>query len=331
MNDTEKDFVRVPLGLVALNWLRLYLPLIREELPQTPTNVGADGLGFTKEDFRGLLAEMSAADLRIGAVFTADRAKLVHAALRDAVQTIERMPSTYMTYPAGGRILPVERVRVALNPSTLNVDADYLQAFGWMRVPTDLWRAMRRNAAWIEPTLMSEWARLMRDYGKGQERHLAEEKITSAMAWADPNRDVSQPRNIALSILKHDGLRCVWTYQPLTEDTLDIDHMFPRSAWPCSDLWNLLPAHRRVNQRLKRDRLPSAATLFHGQPSITRWWEQAYLQRTETPLPAQFVQEARASLPGFSTGGSSDVFAAVCLQRIRLHHDQQIPEWEAKV
>ena len=49
VQDTGDEFVRVPLGLVALNWLRLYLPLIRESLPQTPTNIGAQGLGFAKE------------------------------------------------------------------------------------------------------------------------------------------------------------------------------------------------------------------------------------------------------------------------------------------
>jgi len=188
---------------------------------------------------------------------------------------------------------------------------------------------MRRNAAWIEPTLIAEWARLMRDYARGQERHLADETITSSMQWADPERDVSQVRQLAIAVLEEGGLRCVWTDQLLTRKTLDIDHMFPWVAWPCSDLWNLLPAHRLVNQRLKRDRLPSASTLFRGEGRITGWWEHAYLRRAETPLPTQFVQEARASLPAFSTGTSSDVFSAVCLQRIRLHHDQQVPEWEA--
>jgi hypothetical protein len=106
---------------------------------------------------------------------------------------------------------------------------------------------MRRNAAWIEPTLVSEWARLMRDYAKGQERNLAEETIIRSMQWADPERDVSQARQVAISILEHTGLRCVWTDQPLNRNTLDIDHMFPWTAWPCSDLWNLLPAHRHVN------------------------------------------------------------------------------------
>jgi SAM-dependent methyltransferase len=330
VDDTDEDFVRVPLGLVALNWLRLYLPLVREGLPQTPTNIGAEGLGFAKEGFKQLLADTSAADLRIGAAFSTDRAKAVHAAIREAAQTIDRMPSTFMTYPMGGRILPVERGRAGLAPVTLTLGADYMRAFGWMRVPTHLWRAMRRNAAWIEPTLVSEWARLMRDYAVAQDRQLAEETVIRSMQWADPERDVSQARQVAISILEHTGLRCVWTDQPLNRQTLDIDHMFPWAAWPCSDLWNLLPAHRHVNQRLKRDRLPSASTMSRGEASITNWWEQAYLRRAETPLPAQFMQEARASLPGFSTGSSDNVFSAVCLQRIRLHHDQQVPEWEWK-
>jgi hypothetical protein len=109
---------------------------------------------------------------------------------------------------------------------------------------------------------------------------------------------------------------------------LDIDHMFPWTAWPCSDLWNLLPTHREVNQRLKRDRLPSATRLFRAEGRIVGWWEQAYLGRAESHLPEQFLQEARASLPTFSTDAAGDIFASVCLQRIRLRHDQQVPEWE---
>ena len=76
--------------------------------------------------------------------------------------------------------------------------------------------------------------------------------------------------------LKDGGLRCVWSDQPLNPNTLDIDHMFPWTVWPCGNLWNLLPAHRRVNQRLKRDRLPSASTMSRGEARIMGWWEQAY-------------------------------------------------------
>lgn len=330
VEDTGEEFVKVPLGLVALNWLRLYLPLIRDGLPQTPTNLGAEGLGFAKEGFRRLLSEVPAADLKIGGRFTASRARTVHAALRDAAQTIDRMPSTFMTYPMGGRILPVERARSGLTPPILNLDVDYLRAFGSLQVPTHLWRAMRRNAAWIEPTLIAEWTRLMRDYAKSQERLLAEEKIVAAMQWSDPARDVSRARETAVNMLEGAGLRCVWTDQPLSRTTLDIDHMFPWTAWPCSDLWNLLPSHRQVNQRLKRDRLPSASMLYRAEGRIIGWWQEAYLSRSDTPLADQFLEEAQASLPSLSTADPRDVFACVGLQRIRLRHDQQVPEWEAR-
>jgi SAM-dependent methyltransferase len=301
VQEADDGFIRVPLGLVALNWLRLYLPLIRESLPQTPTNVGAQGLGFAKEGFQTLLAGVSAADLRIGARFTLDRARTVHSALRDAAQTVDRMPSTFMTYPTGGRILVVERGRLGGPPSIVELDTDYLTAFGWMRVPGHLWRAMRRNAAWIEPTLIAEWMRLMREYARGQNRPLADDKMFAAMRWSDPARDVSRAREFALSVAEAGDLRCAWTDRPLSRSSLDIDHMFPWTAWPCSDLWNLLPAHREVNQRLKRDRLPSATTLFRAEGRIIGWWEKAYLGRAESYLTEQFVQEARASLPAFST------------------------------
>jgi hypothetical protein len=95
------------------------------------------------QGFQTLLAGMSAGDLRIGARFTLDRAQTLHSALRDAARTIDRMPSTFMTYPMGGRILAVERGRLRVPPSIVELDTDYLTAFGWMRVPGHLWRAMR--------------------------------------------------------------------------------------------------------------------------------------------------------------------------------------------
>jgi hypothetical protein len=228
----------------------------------------------------------------------------------------------------GRRMLPVERRRLRTPQSIVELIPDYLTAFGWMRVPGHLWRAMRRNAAWIEPTLIAEWMRLMRDYARAQNRPLFEEKMAAAMQWSDPARDVSRAREVAVAALETGSLHCSWTGRALTRITLDIDHVFPWTAWPCGDLWNLLPAHREVNQRFKRDRLPSATTLFRAEDRIVGWWEQAYLERAGSNLPDQFMQEARASLPGFSADGARDIFASVCLQRIRLRHDQQVPEWD---
>ncbi len=323
----DDDRVEVPLGLVALFWIRLYLPLIRGMLPQTPTNVGADGLGFAKDGFRALLVRLSATDLRVGMRVTGDLATALHAALRDAAETIDRMPSTYMTYPNGGRIFPCERTRPLRVQSSLDIEGAYLSSFGTLSIPSHLWRAMQRYSSWIEPSLIAEWIRLMRGYAERQGRDVDEAKLAVAMTWADPTRDVSASRTIALQLLDQGRLHCAWTGQALTNETLDIDHLLPWSAWACGDLWNLLPTHRHVNQRLKRERIPSAATLGAAEDRIMSWWATAYVDAGDPARRSRFEREALASLPGVSSLLLPDVFAGVALRRTQLRHDQQVPEW----
>jgi hypothetical protein len=96
----------------------------------------------------------------------------------------------------------------------------------------------------------------------------------------------------------------------------------------CGDLWNLLPAHRSVNQNQKSDRLPSAERLTSAKEIIVDWWTTGYVQNTNPLIGQRFITEARASLPGFiETPSTETIFEGLELQRIRLHHDQQIPEW----
>jgi hypothetical protein len=303
------------------------------DLPQSPLNVrGGEKLGFAKDGLRALLAGTSHLDLRVGAQFGRDAAGAVHAALREAAETIIRMPATYMTYPGGGSVLPVERRAPRAPGNQLTLDAGYLRSFGWMQVPRDMWRAMQRFAVWIEPSLIAEWVRLMRGYAERQGRRLDEGRIGMAMTWSDPVRDVSRPREIALRIMAAGApLHCIWSGQHLRPETLDIDHCLPWMAWPCGDLWNLLPAHRQVNQHQKRDRLPSEDVLRRSRDAILDWWSAGYLTAADPVLPLRFGEEARASLPALdSTGGlpeAQDVFMAMSLQRLRLQQDQQVPEW----
>jgi hypothetical protein len=103
-----------------------------------------------------------------------------------------------------------------------------------------------------------------------QGRSVAEEMFYLATQWSNPERDVRVARELALDLLKREGAFCVWTGKKLKEDSMDIDHCFPWSAWPCGDLWNLMPAHRSVNQTQKSDRLPSAERLdfrWNGAPT----------------------------------------------------------------
>lgn len=91
-----------------------------------------------------------------------------------------------------------------------------------------------------------------------------------------------------------------------------------------------MPAHREVNQKQKRERLPSRDTLRIAHDRIIQWWQDSYLMAKDTSLPERFLIEARSTLPtlGFSTKSAEDVYSAVILQQARLKHDQQVPVWE---
>lgn len=330
----DDDHVAVPMGLVALTWLRLYTPLLRADLPQSPINArGADRLGFAKAAF-GRLGATSHHDLRVGMALGGDAGTNLHEALKDAARTIVQMPARYMTYPNEPRfILPVERrARTTRSTGAVRLDASYLESFGTMRVPTHLWAAVQRYTAWIEPAISAEWMRVTRSYAERQGRTLDEAQLSSAMAWEDPNRDVGAARERAGLLLSTTKLHCVWSGKRLSYANLDIDHCFPWAVWPCGDLWNLMPAHRAVNQREKRDRLPTDRVLRAAQDRILQWWNDAYRRNPNRALAERFALEASASLPGVAATEADleSYYSAVNLQRLRLKQNQQVPEWDGQ-
>src|SRR5262249_3188394 len=101
--EADDAFVALPLGLVALTWIRLFKPLVESALQQAPSNVGYQGLGFVSEAFRKL-ADVSHLDLRVGTALTGEIGTALHDSLKHAATTIARMPATYMAYPNGGQI-----------------------------------------------------------------------------------------------------------------------------------------------------------------------------------------------------------------------------------
>jgi hypothetical protein len=226
--DRDDGTVSLPLGLVALNWLRLYLPLITAGLPQTPRNSGVERLGFAGEGFRALLAGLvPRLDLRVGARFSDAPAQAVRAALQEAADLIARMPATFMTYPNGGPILPATRRLAPRSAGDITLDAAFLAGFGALAVPRDLWQALGRFAVWAEPALIAEWLRFMRGYAVRQGRTLDEGALGVAMTWSEPVRDTALPREQAIAMLrKGEALTCVWSERKLDERTLDIDHCF---------------------------------------------------------------------------------------------------------
>jgi hypothetical protein len=233
------------------------------------------------------------------------------------------MPARYLTHPDGSNILAVTRHGRVAGPKHLLLDEAYLSSFGHLRLPQHLYTALQRFDAWIEPALLAEWARLIKGYALRQYRTVDENTLVAALTWSDPARDVSLARGQALQLLRGGGLQCVYSGKRLTANTLDIDHCLPWHAWPCSDLWNLLPASSQLN-RQKSDRVPSEIMLSGAQTRIQDWWAQAY----DGVLGERFRLEAQASLPLVGGGaGVEEVYAGVRVQRLRLRFVWGGGEW----
>lgn len=324
----DDAYVDVPLGLVALTWLRLYKPLLAAKLPQNPRNVGLDNLGFAK---KGFIASQSVShnDLRIGVEFSGETAQALHAAIQEAANTIHKMPATNTKYPSGDVVFPVKSGFAGRTTSNILFDETYLTSFGVLSVPRYLWTTLRRFNAWIEPTIIAEWIKLIERYAENQRRRIDPVAIGKAMEWAEPEREVNLARNRALAIIDQGKLFCTWSGKRLTRQTLDIDHCFPWTVWPCGDLWNLMPSHRVVNQCEKKANLPGDQLLWRAQERVFDWWDEAYTKCSDG-ISDRFWLEARSSLPKMPQQERQflDIFEAIRVQRIMLKHDQSAPEWQ---
>jgi SAM-dependent methyltransferase len=322
------EFVAVPLGLVGLYWLRLFKPLLAANLPQRADNVGFSKLGFVGAPYLALEG-ISHLDLRVGmAGFSPEIANALHGALRDAINTIVKMPARYTTYADGKALF--QTVRLTCKPQQqLRLDEPYLAGFGDLLVPVSLWMALQRFNVWIEPAIEAEWERLMKRFLEGQQRTIDDGAIRRGMFWPDPDRDVRMAREQALAMIESGPLHCVWSEKPLSPNTLDMDHCLPFAVWSCDDLWNLLPVHPSVN-RSKGDRLPSVGLLRRRQGAIIEWWERGYLAAKQPWMRDRFEMEARATLPtiGVPALTPEDVFSGLLLQQMRLRHNQQAPVWK---
>ena len=315
--------VELPLGLVALFWVRSFRPLIKGNFPQHPK--GNTRLSFVKAGFRGLETR-SPNDLRVGQQFTGEDARNLIGAIRDAANCIRNMPATFTRYPGSSEpVFPCNRSGPVRIRDTVRLDEAFLWSFGTFSVPLNLWQVMERHASWIEPAVLNEWTEVMRSYGTAS---ASWDDHVEALRWLDPKHDTDIAREAARRI-RGDGssLFCVWTGKRL-RGNFDIDHCFPFAAWPCNDLWNLLPSSSSVNRK-KGDRLPAPETLERAKSRLVEWWDTAYLR--DPALARRFEDESRSALPMVALDdramSSESLFEAVMIQQLVLKRDQQLVEW----
>lgn len=314
------EWVTVPLGAVGLFWIKLYRPLLIErDLRQSP---GQKGYGFAKDDFYRL-RQLSPHDLRIGSVFLDPQcAASVMRALRDACQTILKMPAHFITWPGSqSPVFEGQYQGMRVREQAARLDSATLASFGTFQIPTPLWDAMSRYACWLEPAIVHEWVQLMQRYDTGYDTGT----LHHALQWQESRRDTQQVRQLVAQRLKHPApLPCVWTRSDLHRSAYAIDHCFPWSRWNNNDLWNLLPATEKANQA-KSDRLPAAQVMHKAREDILHWWQ---CLDDNPSIHQQFRDEAAVALPLATPDASLDkIFESALLQRQRLKANQQLVEW----
>ncbi len=118
----------------------------------------------------------------------------------------------------------------------------------------------------------------------------------------------------------------------LDQRNLDVDHCFPWVAWPCGDLWNLLPSSRQVNQRLKRDRLIDVATLaqregLHRRLVVEGLGTGGVSAPGQGPLRARGGGDLSIDNPDDEARLLDEIYAGLEWQRMRLQNDQRLEEW----
>jgi SAM-dependent methyltransferase len=319
------DHVVLPLGLVALYWLRMYKPLVERGLPQVPVGVG---MAFVKPGFHGLRT-LAPFDLRPGGVVPGETAEALRQALRDAARVIADMPAKHLTYADDTAVFPAQAARLPRGSGALALNAELFWSLGRIQVPLHVWQALRRMSAWIEPMLLAEWVRQTRDFAERAGRTIATDDVLDALRWLEPTRDTGFVRGLAAARLARGApVACIWTGEQLRAGAMDVDHCLPWSAWACNDLWNLLPASPAAN-RTKSGLIVAAPALAEAKPRILDWWRSGYLDADEATR-ARFAEEARSTLPIAQDRAPDldELFSALDFRRLRLRQETGLPEWK---
>lgn len=191
-------------------------------------------------------------------------------------------------------------------------------------VGPELWQVFQALSLWIEALCIHEWALFIERVDQGEGRFVDRGLAYRLLTDQPQNRlPLTWERN-AISLLVQNGavFLCPWTGRPLrSPNDFDLDHLLPVAVYPLNELWNLVPADRAFNQRVKRDRLPSDERLAQARPRLAETYH-LYLKSSE--LAPALRSDAVGRFSTLSRGAQDTGFAvelaraaAVFVARVR--------------
>ncbi|OEE59968.1 SAM-dependent methyltransferase [Enterovibrio norvegicus FF-454] len=327
--DRSDKRIAIPLGLVALYWMRQYKRLLDKDVGDgqgIQQNSDANkGLGFVKDEGWHKLKHLTPDDLSIGAFFTGEDAQALQKAMRHTIDTLKAGPVKFtyrgdITRP----LFEMERTKVHAKSSFI-IDSEFLQSFGVFTLEESLWDCLRLYASWIEPLVVNQWIAEMKRYELNQRRAISLQTYHDCLAWIDASHDTRDVRKrIELLRENQHQIVSVWSNTKLN-DKYHVDHCLPFAYWPNNDRWNLFPTTEKENLT-KLNRVPSKQRLQKAKPLILDFWQLAW---DEDLAQSRFFCEAALSLPNLTSTERDfeSVFEAMKLQVAGVQSRLLVGEW----
>ncbi|MFD2176714.1 class I SAM-dependent methyltransferase [Veronia pacifica] len=327
--DRSDNKVALPLGLVAMYWIRQYKRLLDRDFGdgqgiQQNSNTNK-GLGFVSADGWARIKHLAPEDLSIGSLFVGREAEAIQKTIKDTLSTIKDGPVKHIYQ--GDKTNPVfqmERTPHKIQDS-IYINQDFLGAFGQFVLDESLWDCLKVYHSWIEPLVVNQWITEMKRYELNRERNISLQSYYDCLVWLDAEHDTAYARK-RIDILRARGGwdQSVWSGKKIT-DNYHVDHCLPFAHWPNNDRWNLLPTTVRENLQ-KSDRVPTRSRLADAKGRIIDFWQLAW----ENELDKQsFFSEAEMSLPNVPIGCNDfeAVFEAMGLQVRGVKSRLLVGEW----
>ncbi len=309
--EPEGERVWYPLGLLIEKWILYYYPLFEYEKFIPQLNGERDLYESTKKvRFRRELTEIVAyyrLNGGLSAFYTEYRRGTIprdldgpmRALIKNVRIAITDGPIQHLGYSQRDvhyGVFDWDRSRMYLPKGAITTDI-LIQYGGKFSLTRDHATLFQYFGSFIigEGTLVSKWADFTVNISKAQGHHVKKEQILALLSQEpNPERQISEAsRFYHQHLAESRGIPCVWSNQLIqSHNDLHIDHMLPFSLWKNNDFWNLMPTHKKMNEK-KSDMIPSPSLLEDRKDIIFHYWQLLSDSYQET-----FYREMTSALTG---------------------------------
>ncbi|MFK4765102.1 HNH endonuclease domain-containing protein [Desulfobaculum sp. SPO524] len=291
-----QDYAFIPYGLVCLQWIKYYWPLVEKGIPQITrrTNMAFEDelrevMKLAKSQFGLCPMTQFIAEFKKGF----EKSSPFYGLTRELMTSLRTVIMTGPVRHAGRPETFISSDKhFYASPCNLSSFADYISTRGAIRVPVDLFFEMKVFGNILSDAIAVKWAQESVRLSARRDTPKSLTDILPAILTEEiESRDQSLAREVALEYLDRTGqLSCVYSNAQLRASTFAMDHILPYSIFYNNDLWNLMPAKPSINTQ-KSDKIPSIDTLKAARTHFNSFWDFA-----ASAKPRIFAGELRSTL-----------------------------------